>query len=50
MQMPILDAIHCEASVHNVRGPITALTQVALAWFGRLTLPIIPNHLTAQWE
>lgn len=28
--------------------PITALGQVALGPFRRLTLPIIPNHLTAN--
>ncbi len=50
MQMPILDAIHCEASIHKVRWLITALGRVGLAPFGRLTLPIIPSHLTAQWE
>jgi len=48
--MPILDAIHCEASIHKVRWFITALGQVGLAPFGRLTLPINPSHLTAQWE
>ncbi len=36
--------------IHNVRWPIAAVGQVALARFGRLTLTIIPNHLTSQWD
>lgn len=36
--------------MQDVRWPITALGQVALARIGRLTLPIIPTYLTAQWE
>jgi len=49
-QMPILDTISTEMPIHNVCWPITPFGQVALARFGRLTLPIIPNHLTARWE
>ena len=39
-----------KGAIHIARWPVAALGQVALAPFGRLTLPIIPNHLTAQGE
>ncbi|MHC2720322.1 hypothetical protein ACVIYH_007184 [Bradyrhizobium diazoefficiens] len=50
MQMPVLEGLHCETSIHKMRRPISAPGQVGLASFGRLTLPIIPDHITAQWE
>src|SRR5438093_12028866 len=37
-QMPILDELQCGALIHNERWPIPTVVQVALAWFGRLTL------------
>jgi endonuclease YncB( thermonuclease family) len=37
-----------KAPIHKLRWPVTILGQVALAPFGRLTLPIILNCLTAE--
>jgi len=37
-QTPILDGLQCGVSIHNEWWPIPRVAQVALAWFGRLTL------------
>lgn len=40
----------CLTEIHNVRWMMLAVRQMALPCFGQLTVPIIPNHPSVQWD